>query len=740
MKRECFDLNGIWDWYLPGGMKQKRTVPSSYHCVGEAIFEKRFTAKMESSKRLYLCFDGIIYQGIVELNGKWIGTMLPYVGYSFDITDSLENGENLNRVRLKDISAPFGPSEGWKCFGGIIRDVYLELTDNVHIDDSQWITRFTNDFHKSACSLKISIQNPAAAVFARALKAELAYNGRTHYSLTRQVSNVDDLVSICFEFNVDGHVLWSPNEPDLYDLLLELSDPDDPSAGDRVSKKVSFRELCSQGTSFHLNGERIALKGVCRHDKWGDAQGFTLTEEQMEQDMQMIKHIGANYVRLVHYPHHKRIIDVADRIGLMVSDEPGLWWHDLADESIAGSTLEIIRRTVFRDRNHASVIFWLAFNECIFAGTYLARVRDLCRKLDPTRMVSGANYMNVKWTKDFYSQNDIDFYTFHPYGNFPYGLFGAGIDSEKPMVSLTEILSTLNDKPVIFTEWGGWPVHDNHALLRHFARDMAALTKQEAPEPNLAGFCYWEWSDTYQFSRKYPACVDGILVEGLVDVWRNKRVNYTTLFDIFTEMDYREVRKQSVTVYEGAALRSTRCQSDARNHALKNAASSKRANKDGILSGPVLEKSIAAIEQLPVRIADGLPLLLTAETDKIVVNVEKKAIQVHFLGHVMFSGGYPANGTLGDEIALYRLLYSDGSLQEIRLSKRLELTVSNLVWGPYRLNPSAANLSRPLTYTVDADWEIYFINYFVAETDRSKVLDRLIWSCWTTHMRLCSMG
>ncbi len=77
-----------------------------------------------------------------------------------------------------------------------------------------------------------------------------------------------------------------------------------------------------------------------------------LSYEQIEEDMKMIKSTGSNFVRLVHYPHCKATLDIADKLGLMVSEEPGLWWSDTANEEVANGSLEVLKRTIFRDRNH----------------------------------------------------------------------------------------------------------------------------------------------------------------------------------------------------------------------------------------------------------------------------------------------------------------------------------------------------------------------------------------------------
>ena len=102
-----------------------------------------------------------------------------------------------------------------------------------------------------------------------------------------------------------------------------------------------------------------------------DMASEVLVLDEMETDMRMIKEMGCNFVRLVHYPHNKRILDIADRLGLMVSEEPGLWWSDTSLSEVAGGSTEVLRRTILRDRNHPCIVFWLCFNECEFTEEFL---------------------------------------------------------------------------------------------------------------------------------------------------------------------------------------------------------------------------------------------------------------------------------------------------------------------------------------------------------------------------------
>jgi hypothetical protein len=107
------------------------------------------------------------------------------------------------------------------------------------------------------------------------------------------------------------------------------------------------------------------------------------------------------------------------------------------------------------------------------------------------------------------------------------------------------------------------------------------------------------------------------------------------------------------------------------------------------------------------------------------VDVGFAASKVYFFGNVTFEAGYPVCGKLGDEIAIYRFIYSDGAREEITLKNGLDMTASNLIWGPSRINLSAPNVNRVIEIVLDLDWEVDTVNCFIAETDQGKVLERI---------------
>ena len=141
---------------------------------------------------------------------------------------------------------------------------------------------------------------------------------------TQTVQLKPGLNEIELTFNLENPALWSPDQPHLYELAAHIKTA---SSEDQWSCQTGFRDIRVEGREFRLNGKKLVLNGVCRHDMWKD-QGFTLTRKQQEQDMRMIKELGCNFIRLVHYPHDRNIIALANQLGIMVSEEPGYWNMD----------------------------------------------------------------------------------------------------------------------------------------------------------------------------------------------------------------------------------------------------------------------------------------------------------------------------------------------------------------------------------------------------------------------------
>lgn len=717
MKRNIQLLNGWWDYRIGDGEFTKKLVPYSDAPVGFAQCKLNFDkAASTCGKRAFLVFDGITYSADVTFNGKALGTMLPYSEYRFEITDIITDKDNLLDVIVRDTDVVFGPAEGWENYSGIGRDVYIEYTEADVLDTVFWHAELSDDLKHADCTVEIKTDGAAKDY---AVEVTLTENtGKVVYNATTALPSDGNVT-----FPVEYPSLWSPDMPTLYTLTVTLIA--DGKASDTYECRVGFKKLVAGKKRFYLNGEPFFFIGVCRHDTYGD-QGHLLTEEQIYSDLKMIKDTGANYVRLVHYPHHKRTLEIADELGLFVSEEPGLWFNDVKNEIIFNSSLEVLRRVVIRDRNHVSVAFWLSFNECIFTPEYLRASAAVCRENDPYRMVSGANCMDENMTKEHFAACDLDFYSMHPYTFDTY--------------RFVQLAQFLNDKPLFFTEWGGYHVYDNVNFLKSSIDRLVELWHNPDEGPVVAGASIWCWAGVYEFNRAAPACYHGVLCEGLVDNYRRPNLGLEVFTKYFKKIKNPKPIKKSLYKSEFEAegtytpvsldeLASTEAQATAWREMMEESAKPiprfyYNARKLRVMkNGPTLPEQIKALGALPVDLLQK-PIVINANAP-FELNVGREVDGICFIGNVSMPKGFPIDGKFGELAATVTLTYADGDTVEIPLRNGQEITTAAGWYGPSRINPVASNAPRALKIINDMDREHYVANLFRVNAKKDTVLEKV---------------
>ncbi len=696
--RKIQSLNGIWQRRIGKGAFLTQKVPFSALAVGESCCKRTFDREYKMP-RAFLVFEAITYSAVVTVNGKTFEPMLPYIPYRLEITDVIKEKDNRVSVEITDIGLPFGSSAGWENYGGIIRDVYIEYTNTDIITDVTFSTIISDDLKTARCKVEYSCETSSDLQFKAILKDR---NGETVAEKTSDTH---------LEFEIKNPLLWSPETPNLYTLECLLLK--DGVIADSRSEKVGIKEFCAKGKRFYLNKKPYFLLGVNRHDLFGDS-GHTLSEEQMQKDMRLIKETGCNFVRLVHYPHNKRIIEIADEIGLLVSEEPGLWWSDMTNEQTVSGALQVLRGVINRDKNHVSVAFWLSFNECYFTLDFLLKSVEVARQCDPYRMVSGANCMSLEMTKENYLKCGFDFYTMHPYAETP----------ERMITSAQE----LTEMPLLFSEWGGFPCDNNVRTFNYFIDTVIKLKNSSEEEPCIAGAVFWEWAQTYDFNRGEPACTCGVLKEGLVDMYRNPTSNLAVFKEGFKKINGKETaEKLSVLPIENEykntfALKMPEADNtDAFNCMIEK---SKQPITDYCLRntreikvGPVLPKSINKVGNIEVDLAKK-PFVITE--NELNIAVEKNISRLLVFGNVSMPKGYPIYRAYGEKIAQYVVEYTDSSKEVHTLLNGADVTTATLLHGSSRINPVAENAKRVVEFSYDGNFEQYLVNLYEIKTNKEK--------------------
>lgn len=694
--REIQSLNGWWDYRIGNGNWIKKQVPYSDLCVGISECKLNFDA-LHLSERAFLVFEGITYLANVTLNGKNIATLDPYIEHRIEITDLIKEKDNLLNVKITDMGLPFGPSAGWENYGGIIRNVYIEYTKASVIEDIVWHTEFKDEYKTAICYVE-----PTLDLKGKNEKFCLKLKDKSGETVAEHIADNTDGKIV---FQLKNPMLWSPDSPTLYTLeCLILANGE---VTDSVSQKVGFKDLSIKGRRFFLNGEKFFLFGVNKHDLFGE-EGHTYSDEILRRNLLMIKSTGANYVRLVHYPHNKRVMEIADEIGLLVSGEPGLWWSDMTNPDTCSGALRVLEGLIKRDKNHISIAFWLSFNECHFTLEFLMDSAKTARKADPYHMISGANCMSLEMTKENYLKCGFDFYTMHPYA-----------PTKDRMI---ESAKALTEMPLVFTEWGGYYCDNNPRSFMEFIDTVVNLSRNsEESDAVLAGACYWEWAETYDFNRGRPACVDGILHEGLVDMYGNPTPNYKVFTEGFARLRLpAEPLKYDINVinlnFDNKQYLPLSMETETDNSCYfdKMIADSRERIKDyGTRSlrntkiGPVLPIEIKNIGNLPVELVKK-PYVLGKED--IVINVNETVSELIIIGNTSMPKGFPVESNFGDKVAEYIIEYADGSADIFTAVNGEDLSTATMLHGSSRINPVAANCNRAITFSYDKNFEQYLVN------------------------------
>jgi beta-galactosidase len=192
----------------------------------------------------------------------------------------------------------------------------------------------------------------------------------------------DDVTTLTLETTVDSPLLWSPDEPNLYELALVAYEDGMPRDDIRIPFGFRwFRFDIDKG--FFLNGRRLKLNGVNRHQCY-PGLGNAVPKSLQVKDAELIKDMGGNFVRLSHYPQHPAFLDACDRLGVIVYEEIASWQY-IGGRTFGENAVAMMGSMIRRDRNHPSVMLWGLLNEGRSASLFRA-LNDTAHREDPTRL------------------------------------------------------------------------------------------------------------------------------------------------------------------------------------------------------------------------------------------------------------------------------------------------------------------------------------------------------------------
>jgi Glycosyl hydrolases family 2, TIM barrel domain/Glycosyl hydrolases family 2 len=723
--RKRVTLNGEWELYIDGKLCDLVTVPGSRRPSGFYSLNRNFVLpRLTGGERAFVHFEAITYCGKLAVNGKQMGVLGPYVPYEFEFTDGAREANNEVEIEIADL-APWpdgtgkyeialGVNPGWEAYGGIIRDVWAEIRPASFVENVRLAYQLERNF--AAVSLKPRVIVSSRAGSSGELECVLLRRDEKVAGTSQNVQLTPGHNEIELTFDFQNPCLWSPAEPNLYQLKATLKTSD---SEDNWVCRTGFREIRAEGRQFLLNGERLVLNGVCRHDMWKE-QGFTLTRAQQDQDMRMIKMLGCNFVRLVHYPHDRHIVELADELGILVSEEPGYWGMDFhkMDRGQIELGFRILETTIRRDWNSPAVMAWLLSNECRLVEEVMREGKQRCNAMDPIqRLVSVANDQNAQTVKPLFVAAGMDFFDQHPY-TFDVQDFNKEADFDGP------------GKPLTFTEWGGKAIGQTLIVMQNEVDRLIDLVESG----ELSGHVFWSWQDMRQYSRIDAEMRNGVLESGVVTEAREPReVVYLELARLFRGRRHADQtpdvepqivplrwtpwsRNSSFAPVDLQPLVETsegdRAWSSLRTRMARyweqTARNQWKKTGEDLLLWSRSKVDIAGVAfQMPVMNNRVRPVVLTPESPEVAIAINRRCDRLHILGQVTLTGGFPSSGRDGEKIGAYTLEYSDGRTKEIPLRNGYEVAQANLIQDATRLDPQTTEAQRALIFVKETAREHY---------------------------------
>jgi beta-galactosidase len=460
-----------------------------------------FEAGPEFFPRALLRFDGIESVGTVWLNGVELGTTRgSRLAHEFDVSGILQQGENTLAVRVAQFSAAsYAEDQDMWWLPGIFRDVTLQARPDAGIDDV--FVHAGYDHVTGEGTLKIEASRGGQAIDAVVRVPEL---------------NLE--LAAGTEVRVPAVEPWSAEVPKLYEATVG-------TPGENVPLQVGFRSITIEDAQFKINGRRILLRGVNRHEHH-PRLGRVVPRDVVEAELRLMKQHNINAIRTSHYPPHPEFLALADQLGFYVVLECDLETHGFESAAWAqnpsddpqweDALVDRMRRTVERDKNHASVVMWSLGNEA-GTGRNLAAMARWTKDRDPSRPI----HYEGDW-----SSAHVDVYSRMYASQAETALIGQGIE---PALEDAGLDARRRAMPFVLCEY----VH----AMGNGPGGMSEYQELFEKYPRLMGGFVWEWLEHgitvsradgvehYGYGGDFGEEVhDGNFVtDGLVDADRNPR-------------------------------------------------------------------------------------------------------------------------------------------------------------------------------------------------------------------------
>ena len=461
-------------------------------------------------KRVFLTVGAAAHRAELFVNGRRLAEhRCGYTAFRTELTEALSPGaaaELVLRVDSRETldQPPFGLVVDYMTYGGLYREVYLEICEQNAIEDVFACPEPNGN--GGTVSGTVTLTGPASEgegefrLFYRLLNA-------ADETVAEHSAPIRQGAQQSFSFEAPDVEPWDIDSPQLYTLQTVLFEGKTPI--DRVDTRIGFRRAEWTADGFSLNGRRIKLLGLNRHQSYPYV-GYAMPRSMQRLDADILKkELGLNAVRTSHYPQSQHFIDRCDELGLLVFTEiPG--WQHIGGEEWKNEAVEAAREMVLQYRNHPSIVLWgVRINESGDDDEFYARTNAAVRELDPTRATAGVRcHKKSSLLEDVYTYNDFSH------------------DGQAPGCEPKRAVTSDMGKAYVITEYCGhmFPTKsfDSEAHRTEHALRHAAVLDAAAGQENIAGsfgWCMFDYNTHKDFGSGDRICYHGVL-----DMFRNPKL------------------------------------------------------------------------------------------------------------------------------------------------------------------------------------------------------------------------
>lgn len=420
--------------------------PELKYYEGTVWYERQFDVEKEG-ERQFLYFGAVNYRCAVYLNGELIGQHEGgFTPFQFEVTGRLKKKGNVLVVKVnndRSVDAIPALNYDWWNYGGITRDIDLIYTPETYIKD--YFVRLDGKTKRVKCTVQLD----GTQVVHSTVRIELPEIDVSEYVQTNENGYAE------FSFSVPNMEYWSPSSPCLYRVVLSTET-------DKQEELIGFRTIRIEGTRVLLNDVPIFFKGISIHEEIPQRMGRAYSQVDACMLLSEAKALGANVIRLGHYPQNEYMVRTAEKMGFLLWEEIPVWQNiNFSNQETCDKAEKMMKDMIYRDKNRCAISVWGVANETYPSkarNNYVKHIVKTCKNIDPTRLYTAAfDLPRFDKSNNTYEMNDsvtdcLDFVSVNKYIGW----------YESWKVSPEDVYWDVRmDKPLVFSEFGGEALQGN---------------------------------------------------------------------------------------------------------------------------------------------------------------------------------------------------------------------------------------------------------------------------------------